>query len=195
LTSTAATVDAGYPDNADLVIDAGRPVLKRRAGKERRASALALEAAIHQRLPERGLLEILTRTAYRIGWTRHFGPPSGSDPKVCDALGRHVATAFCYGTYLGPVQLARHMPGQVSARELARAFHQHCGLDRLHAAHTDVINAFAGLDITKLWGDGSVVAADGSQITTWENNLLDETSIRYGGVGKIAYRHVSDCYI
>ncbi|MGH3708160.1 MAG: Tn3 family transposase [Pseudonocardiaceae bacterium] len=195
LTSMAAAVDTGYPDNADLVIDAGRPVLKRRAGKERRASALALEAAIHQRLPERGLLEILARTAYRIGWTRHFGPPSGSDPKVRDAFGRHVATTFCYGTYLGPAQLARHMPGQVSAHELTRAFHQHCGLDRLHAAHTDVINAFAGLDITRLWGDGSVVAADGSQISTWENSLLAEISIRYGGVGKIAYRHVSDTYI
>jgi predicted secreted Zn-dependent protease len=53
----------------------GRPVLKRRTGKERRASALALAATIHDRLPERGLLDILTRTAYQIGWTRHFGPP------------------------------------------------------------------------------------------------------------------------
>jgi hypothetical protein len=162
LSGLALTVDAGYPDNADLVIDAGRPVLKRRTGTDRRASALALETAIHQRLPERGLLDILTRTAYQIGWSRHFGPPSGSDPKLRDALGRYVATAFCYGTYLGPAQLARHMPGQVSARELARAFHQHAGQDRLAAAQTDVINAVARLDITRLWGDGSVVAADGS---------------------------------
>lgn len=28
LTTLAAAVDAGYPDNADLVIDAGRPVLR-----------------------------------------------------------------------------------------------------------------------------------------------------------------------
>jgi hypothetical protein len=94
LRSVAAGVDAGYPDNADLVLDGGRPVLKRRTGKDRRASALALEDAIHQRLPERGLLDILTRTAYQIGWTRHFGPPSGSDPKLADALGRYVLTAF-----------------------------------------------------------------------------------------------------
>jgi len=106
-----------------------------------------------------------------------------------------VTTAFCYGTYLGPAELARHMSHQVTARELARAFHQHCGQDRLHAAHTDVINAFAHLDITGLWGDGSVAAADGSHVSTWENNLLAETSIRYGGVGKIAYRHVADTYI
>jgi hypothetical protein len=75
--------------------------------------------------PERGLLEIVARTAHQIGWTRHFGPVSGSDPKLPDALGRYVTTAFCYGTYLGPAKLARHMPRQVTARELARAFHQH----------------------------------------------------------------------
>jgi TnpA family transposase len=195
LTAAAAAVDAGYPDNADLVIADGKPALKRRTGTERRASALALESAVHDKLPERGLLEILARTAYQIGWTRHFGPASGSDPKLPDALGRYVTTAFCYGTYLGPAELARHMPHQVTARELARAFHQHCGQDRLHAAHTDVINAFAHLDITGLWGDGSVAAADGSHVSTWENNLLAETSIRYGGVGKIAYRHVADTYI
>jgi hypothetical protein len=195
LATVAARVDAGYPDNADLVLEGGRPVLKRRTGKERRASALALEAAIHERLPERGLLDILTRTAYQIGWPRHFGPVSGSDPKLRDALGRYVLTAFCYGTGLGAAQVARHMRGQVSAHELARAFHQHCGEARLQAADTDVINAFARLDVAKLWGDGHVVAADGSQVDTWENNLLAETSIRYGGFGQIAYRHVSDTYI
>lgn len=195
LADLAERVDAGYPGNADLVISDGRPVLKRRAGAGRRASALALETAVHQRLPQRELLGILARTAYQTGWPRHFGPASGSDPKLRDALGRYVATAFCYGTYLGPAELARHMPGQVTARELARAFHQHCGLDRLQAAETDVINAFARLDIAGLWGDGSTAGTDGSQVATWENNLLAETSIRYGSTGKIAYRHISDTYI
>ena len=195
LTRVAATVDAGYPANTDLILDGGRPILKRRAGKDRRASALALESAILDRMPERGLLEILTRTAYRIGWTRHFGPASGSDPKLRDALGRYVLTAFCYGTLLGPAQVARHMREQVSAHELARAFHQHCGPALVQAADTDVINAFARLDVAGLWGDGKVVAADGSQVDSWENSLLAETSIRYGGVGLLAYRHVSDTYI
>jgi TnpA family transposase len=195
LTELAERVDAGYPDNADLVISDGRPVLKRRAGRDRRASALTLETAVHQRLPQRELLSILTRTAYQTGWARHFGPASGSDPKLRGRLGRYVPTAFCYGTFLGPAELARHMPNQVTARELARAFHQHCGLDRLHAAETDVINAYHGLDITRLWGDGSTVGTDGSQVPTWDNNLLAETSIRYGSFGKIAYRHISDTYV
>ena len=142
---------------------------------------MALEAAIHERLPERGWLDILIRTAYQIGWTRHFGPASGSDPKLRDALGRYVLTTFCYGTLLGPAQVARHMRNQVSAHQLSLAFHKHITTANLQAADTDVINAFARLDIAGIWGDGTVVAADGSQVNTWENNLLAETSIRYGG--------------
>ncbi len=95
LTETATAVDAGYPHNTDLVLEDGRPTLKRRKGADRRPSALALEDAIHERLPERGLLDILARTAHLTGWPRHFGPASGSDPKIRDTLGRYVLILFC----------------------------------------------------------------------------------------------------
>ena len=39
------------------------------------------------------------------------------------------------------------------------------------------------------------MGADGSQIDTWEENLLAESHIRYGGYGGIAYRHIADNYI
>jgi hypothetical protein len=71
LTRTATTVDKGYPANTDLRLEGGRPVLARRTGADRRPSALALEAAILDRLPERHLLDILARTAYLTGWPRH----------------------------------------------------------------------------------------------------------------------------
>lgn len=195
LAAVADRVDAGYPDNADLVIDdAGHPALKRRQGKDRRASALALEAAVTERIPERGLLDVLARTAYWLGWHRHFGPASGSDPKLRDALGRYVLLVFCYGANLGPAQLARHMRGHVSPHELSTA-NKHATAAKLQAASTDVINAFAQLDLPRVWGDGSRVAVDGSQIDTWADNLLAETSIRYGGYGGIAFRHIADTYI
>jgi len=65
----------------------------------------------------------------------------------------------------------------------------------LNKAITEVVNAFARLDVVKAWGDGSAVAADGTQIDTYIDNLLAESSIRYGGVGGIAYHYVSDTYI
>jgi TnpA family transposase len=51
------------------------------------------------------------------------------------------------------------------------------------------------LDVVKAWGDGSTVATDGTQVDTYIDNLLAETSIRYGGFGGIAYHYVSDYYI
>jgi hypothetical protein len=51
-------VDAGYPANTDLVLEGSTPVLKRHKGADRRPSALALEQAVHQRLPECSLLNL-----------------------------------------------------------------------------------------------------------------------------------------
>ncbi len=82
LTETAAAVDAGYPANTDLLLEGGKPVLARRKGADRRPSAIVLEGAILERLPDRSLLDILARSAHLTGWHRHFGPASGSDPKI-----------------------------------------------------------------------------------------------------------------
>lgn len=195
LTAAAEAVDVGYPDNADLVIDdAGQPILKRRRGNARRPSALALEQTMLARLPERSLLDVVARVAHWTGWPRHFGPVSGSDPKIRDALGRYVLLIFAYGANLGPYQMSRHMGGLVSPHQLSTAL-AHAGPSRIDAARTDVVNAYATLDLPRLWGDGSHAAADGSQIDTWADNLLAETHIRYGGVGGLAYRHIADNYI
>jgi TnpA family transposase len=105
-----------------------------------------------------------------------------------------VLLVFCYGTNLGPAQVARHMRGQVSPHELSGA-NKHAPAAKIQAASTDVVNAFTQLDLSRVWGDGSRVAVDGSQIDTWADNLLAETSIRYGGYGGIAFRHISDTYI
>jgi TnpA family transposase len=40
-----------------------------------------------------------------------------------------------------------------------------------------------------------MAAADGSKFEVYENNLMSEYHIRYGGYGGIAYHHVSDTYI
>ena len=160
LTRTAAAVDTGYPANTDLRLEGGKPVLARRKGADRRPSALALEAAILDRLPERHLLDVLARTAYLTGWPRHFGPASGSDPKIRDSLGRYVVTAFAYGGNLGPTEVARHMRG-VSAHEIYTAGNKHADPDKIYKASADVVNAFAKLDVAAMWGDGPTAAVDG----------------------------------
>jgi len=188
-------VDAGYPDNTDLVIDdEGRPTLKRRRGKDRRQSAIVLEERVKQWMPERTVLEMLARTAYWIGWHRHFGPASGSDPRLRNPLVRYAVTTFTYGSLMGPAQAARHMRG-ISAHELGATFIRHFTIEKLDRATADVINAYLKLDITKARGEARSVAADGTQWDTLLDNLLAERHIRYGGYGGIAYHHVADNYI
>ncbi len=187
LEKTASAVDAGYPANADLRLEGGRPVLARRKGADRRPSALTLEARILDRLPERGLLDILARTAHPTGWHRHFGPPSGSDPKIADTMGRYVVTAFAYGGNLSATEVARHMRG-VSAHDIYTAGNKHADANKIHRASADIIGAFAKFDVAGVCGDGRTAAADGSQIDTWEDNLLAESHIRYGLQGSAALR-------
>ncbi|MEU6782026.1 Tn3 family transposase [Nonomuraea angiospora] len=193
--SAAAHLDAGYLDNADLVIDeSGVPTLKRRRGKGTDVEAERLAAAIERRMPERSLLSIVARTAHWLTWYRHFGPASGSDPKIKDKLGRYSLAVFTGGINIGPYEAAKHIAG-VTARELSMVRNRHITLKKLNAAIADVVNAFAELDVIKAWGDGSTVAADGTQVDTYIDNLLAETSIRYGGFGGIAYHYISDTYV
>jgi TnpA family transposase len=164
---------------AGEVLREGRPAGHR--GRVHRAAAA--------RAPGRG-----RRAGRRMGWHHHFGPASGSDPKISDPLGRYCMAVFAGGANIGPYEAARHIAG-VSARELSMVRNRHIDLNKLNAAIATVVNAFAELDVVKAWGDGTAVAADGTQVETYIDNLLAETSIRYGGVGGIAYHYVSDTYV
>ncbi|SCE30705.1 Tn3 transposase DDE domain-containing protein [Streptomyces sp. DvalAA-43] len=65
----------------------------------------------------------------------------------------------------------------------------------LNEAIADLVNAHARLDISQAWGDGTAVAADGTHMDTYLDNLLSETSVRYGKPGGVARHHISDTYI
>lgn len=196
VTAAAASADAGYPDNEGLIIDpeTGVPSLKAHRSEGQRASAKALEQEIKARMPERSLLGIISRTAYWVEWWRRFGPASGNEPKPKDPFGRYVITTFVKGTNMGPYEAARHIPG-VPGHELSPAANRHFSIPTPNEAIADLVNAHARLDISPAWGDGSTVAADGTHMDTYLNNLLSETSVRYGKPGGIAYHHTSDTYI
>jgi hypothetical protein len=151
------------------------------------AEAERLAAEIERRMPERSLLSIVARTAHWLSWYRHFGPASGSDPKIKDKLDRYSLAVFTGSINIGPYEAAKHLAG-VTARELSMVRNRQITLKKLNAAIADVVNAFAELDVVKAWGDGSTV-------DTYIDNLLAETSIRYGGFGGIAYHYISDTYV
>ncbi|NJL53272.1 MAG: transposase [Hydrococcus sp. SU_1_0] len=62
-------------------------------------------------------------------------------------------------------------------------------------SNRDIINSYNRFNLSKIWGTGKRAAADGTKFNIYENNLVAEYHIRYGGYGGIAYHHVADNYI
>jgi hypothetical protein len=177
LTAAAAEVDADFPANTELTIDAdGVPHLKQQKAKCLPEGVLAFEREVHARMRERHLLDILKNGTCWTSFTRHFGPPSGADPKLSRAEQRYILTTFGYGCNLGPTQTARHAPGIASADTLRRLNAQHIDTPKLEAAMTDLINAYHRFALPKLWGAGRAAIADGTHVPLRENISISATA-------------------
>ena len=189
-------VDLGFPQNTELSIDTiGKPHLKRIKSQTQPEDLQAFKQMVRERMPERHLLDILKCVQDWTNYIRHFGPPSGSDPKLSNPISRYLFTVFGYGCNLGANQTANHARDMISARILRRINEQHINSDKLEAATRDIIDEYIRFELPFIWGKGKVAIADGTYIPLVENNLLGERHIRYGGYGGIAYHHVSDTYI
>jgi TnpA family transposase len=196
LTNKAIKVDTAYPKNSALLIDKhDKLLLTKVKRREPSATSQALESAIVERMPERSLLDILSNVQFYTNWMRHFGPLSGSDPKLERPIERYLLTLFTYGCNLGPAQAARHMRGVVTEHMLSYVNRRHINAKKLDAALVDLLNNYNKFKLPKFWGDGTRASADGTKYELAEQNLMAEYHIRYGGYGGIAYHHVSDLYI
>jgi TnpA family transposase len=196
LMETATEVDKNYPQNTDLTINSsGEPALKRVAAKDIPDSAITLQTAITQRMPTRNLLDILINMEHWANFARHFGPLSGTDPKLDRAAERYLQTVFAIGCNLGPTQAARHMAGAVSAHMLSFVNRRHFTVEKLEAAQRELIELYLLLDLLRVWGDGRTVAADGTQYDFYDENLLAGYHFRYRKMGAVAYRHVANNYV
>jgi len=158
-------------------------------------SAQRLHAEVMRRMPQRGVLDILVNVEHRTNFTRYFGPASFSEPKIGRVAEGYLLTIFAIGSNMGPVQAARHLQGLVTAPMLSFANRKHIRVEKLEAARRELVELYLQIDVTKVWGNGSMVGADGTQFDFYENNLLAGHPFRYRKMGAVAYRHVADNYI
>src|SRR5438270_1726751 len=106
---------------------------------------MRVEQEVRARMPERHLLNILKNAEHWARFTRHFGPASGSDPKLAQAVQRYLFTVFGYGCNLGPNQTAHHAPEIATAQALPRINAQHITADKLEAAMALTWRVLSGL--------------------------------------------------
>lgn len=193
LASTAQATDQSFPANTEVNFIKDRLVIRR--PKRRTPKGLAqLETWISERIRPIHLLDVLTDTELWLNWTRFFKPISGYEAKLENSVARYLATTFCYGCHIGPSQTARSLT-EFDRRQLAWVHQRHVSEANLQEAITSIINAYNCFQLPKYWGSSKQVSVDGTKWDIYEQNLLAEFHIRYGGYGGIGYYHVSDTYI
>lgn len=196
LTTMSNKVDQKFPGNGDFSIDDdGVPHLKRQKARPLPEGLDDFKDEVYSRMPERHLLDILKDVQHWSNYTKYFGPPSGSSPKISNASSQYLFTVFGFGCNLGASQTARHAPISINAQSLRRVNKKHINASKLQAALDEVINEYKRFELPGFWGKSNVAIADGTQIELRKNTLMGEQHIRYGGFGGIAYHHISSEYI
>lgn len=192
----ADKTDAEFPANDSVRIDNGEVVLSKINARTRPTTVKKLEQLLADRMSSINILDMLMDTEHWLNWTQDFGPLSGFESRLDDASDRYMTTVFCYGCNMGPSQTAGSLNGNgMNRRQIAWLNQHHVTEDKLQAAITTIINGYNRFLLPKQWGSGKSASADGTKWDLYEQNLLAENHIRYGGYGGIAYYHVSDTYI
>jgi TnpA family transposase len=194
LETTASQTDQAFPSNQHVHLEKGMPIIHRPARQAAPDELTGLERLLEERLDPINVVDVLADTEHWLNWTRFFGPLSGHDTKLANPVERYLTTVFCYGCSLGPSQTARAL-GYLDRRQIAWPHQHHITADTLDEAIRWVINAYNRFPLPKIWGSGKHASADGTKWDIYEQNLLAEYHIRYGGYGGIGYYHVSDTYI
>ena len=183
----------GFPANTDVYFKSDRLVIRKAKPKDRKG-AEKLRKLISQRMRPVNIIDVLVDTELWLQWTKHFKPVSGYEVKMENPVARYLATTFCYGCNIGPSQLAQSL-SLFDRKQLARVNQRHISDTQLHYAVESVVNGYNRFALPKFWGAGKSASVDGTKWDIYENNLLAEYHIRYGGYGGIGYYHVADSYI
>ncbi|PGQ49334.1 MULTISPECIES: Tn3 family transposase [Bacillus cereus group] len=183
-----------FPHNQQIRIEKGEVVIGKLKKKKVPPELKELENYIMYNLEPINVLDMLADTEYWLNWTRFFGPISGYEGKLEKHVERYVTNTFCYGCNLGPTQTARSIQ-EIDRKQIAWINQRHVTVEDLVKAIRYIINAYNRFELPKYWGDGKSAPADGTIWDVYEQNLLSENHIRYGGYGGIGYYHVSDTYI
>lgn len=197
LAQMARKVDKLYPQLSDFFItEDSIPFLKKTITIKPSKKTIKLVEKIHNRMPERSLLDILCLTHHLTEWAYEFGHLSGADSRLGNPIERYILNVFCQGTGMGPTQGAKHIKNSaITPRMFSWINRRHVTPKQLDKSKDKVINYSQLFLLTTAWGDNRRCAGDGTLRCIYEDNLLAESHFRYKAKGGIAYNHISDTYV
>lgn len=144
-----------------------------------------------RRWPMTSLLDILKEADLSIGFTDCFHSTASRENLERSQLQRRLLLClFGLGTNTGLKRIAAgdHGVGLDELRYIQRRF---ISKEALRSATAQVANAIFAVRLPQIWGEGSTAcASDSKKFGAWDQNLLTEWHVRYGGRGVMIYWHV-----
>jgi hypothetical protein len=149
---------------------------------------LHLTAALVERWPMTNLLDILKETELRVGFTdalRTAGTREGLDAGVLQR--RLLLCLHGLGTNTGLKRMG-NVGGVDSYKDLLYGRRRYRHKEALRTAIAQVCNASFAVRHSARWGEGTTAcASDSKRFGAWDQNLLTEWHVRYGGPGGMIY--------
>lgn len=150
-----------------------------------------LKKEISSRWPMTGLLDVLKEADLRIGFTKHF--QSVADRQILDESDLQKRLLLCLygmGTNTGLKRISGSRHG-ISYKELLTARRKFVHKAALQNSIAQVANSIFAVRNPTIWGEGTTAcASDSKKFGAWDQNLMTEWHIRYGGRGVMIYWHV-----
>lgn len=151
----------------------------------------ALKTELALRWPMTSLLDMLKETALRVGFTDAFHSATAWENLDKETLQQRLLLClYGLGTNAGVKRMSAGDPG-VAYKDLLYVKRRFINKDQLRYAIGQVVNETLRVRNPHVWGEGTTAcASDSKKFAAWDQNLMTEWHIRYGGRGVMIYWHV-----
>lgn len=150
-----------------------------------------LKSELNSRWGMTGLLDVLKETDLRTGFSDMFKSPTARESLPRESLQpRLLLCLYGLGTNTGIKRMNDGEHG-ISYKDLLYVRRRYLHKEQLREAIRLIVNATFQARNEALWGAGTTAcASDSKKFGAWDQNLLTEWHIRYGGRGVMIYWHV-----
>lgn len=193
MTEALKGFDTGLPDNEGVKIVGTKPRFKvRRLKAVRQPTNLRkLAKELQNRWPMTGLLDILKEADLRTNFTQFLGGADCHSRLDEQTLRKRLLLClYGLGTNLGIKRVSASAHGE-SQTDLMYVRRRYIHQDGLRQAIAHLSDELFSIRLPVLWGETtSACASDSTHFPCWDQNLMCERHVRYGGRGIMIYWHV-----
>lgn len=150
-----------------------------------------LKAEINNIWTNTSLLDILKETDLRVDFTRNFKTMGTREIIDRETLQKRLLLClYGMGTNTGLKRINTGINGE-NYQDLLYVRRRYIHKDQLRSAIGDVINAIFEIRNPHIWGEGTTTcASDSKHFGAYNQNLMTQYHLRYGGRGVMIYWHV-----